>query len=132
VAFRDSSDSSLCPQVWRSGTVLTCVFVSGVAFRDSSDLCVCPQVWRSGTVLLTRVFVLRCGVQGQSDRRVLALELDRENRGLFVAFRSCVIRVAVSRCELHRGCQRSCLASQDPYCIWLRTGRCENFSPGFK
>lgn len=75
---------------------------------------------------------LRCGVRGQEDKRVLSLELDRENRGVFVAFRSCVIRIALSRCELHRTCRRSCLASQDPYCIWLRTGRCENFSPGFK
>lgn len=75
---------------------------------------------------------LRCGVRGQEDRTVLSLELDRENRGVFVAFKSCVIRVALSRCELHYTCRRSCLASQDPYCIWLRTGRCENFSPGFK
>ncbi|CAL9691036.1 unnamed protein product [Knipowitschia caucasica] len=73
---------------------------------------------------------LRCGLHG--DSRVVSMELDRETRGLFVAFRSCVTRVSLSRCEKHRLCQRSCLASQDPYCIWLRTGRCENFSPGFK
>lgn len=30
-------------------------------------------------------------------------------------------------------CLRSaCLASRDPYCIWLRTGSCANMAPGFK
>lgn len=27
---------------------------------------------------------------------------------------------------------RACLASRDPYCIWLRTGSCANMAPGFK
>ena len=27
---------------------------------------------------------------------------------------------------------RNCLASRDPYCIWLRTGSCANMAPGFK
>lgn len=27
---------------------------------------------------------------------------------------------------------RACLASRDPYCIWLRTGTCANMAPGFK
>ncbi|KAM7384944.1 hypothetical protein PAMA_012027 [Pampus argenteus] len=27
---------------------------------------------------------------------------------------------------------KACLASHDPYCIWLRTGSCANMAPGFK
>ncbi|KAF3834417.1 hypothetical protein F7725_025621 [Dissostichus mawsoni] len=75
------------------------------------------------------VGVCRCNVQGQEDRRVLALELDKERHALFVAFSSCVIRVPLSRCSQHGVCRRACLASRDPYCIWLRTGSCANMAP---
>ncbi|KAI4818122.1 hypothetical protein KUCAC02_011485, partial [Chaenocephalus aceratus] len=71
-------------------------------------------------------------IEGQEDRRVLALELDKERHALFVAFSSCVIRVPLSRCSQHGACRRACLASRDPYCIWLRTGSCANMAPGFK
>lgn len=27
---------------------------------------------------------------------------------------------------------RTCLASRDPYCIWLRTGSCANTAPGYR
>uniref|UniRef100_A0A665U3L7 Sema domain, transmembrane domain (TM), and cytoplasmic domain, (semaphorin) 6D n=1 Tax=Echeneis naucrates TaxID=173247 RepID=A0A665U3L7_ECHNA len=74
----------------------------------------------------------KCNVQGQEDRRVLGLELDKDHHALFVAFSSCVIRVPLSRCRQHGACRRSCLASRDPYCIWLRTGSCANMAPGFK
>ncbi|XP_075931743.1 semaphorin-6C-like [Anarhichas minor] len=74
----------------------------------------------------------KCNVQGQEDRRVLALELDKDHHALFVAFTSCVIRVPLSRCTRHGACRRACLASRDPYCIWLRTGSCANMAPGFK
>ncbi|XP_029298726.1 semaphorin-6D-like [Cottoperca gobio] len=74
----------------------------------------------------------KCNVQGQEDRRVLGLELDKDRHALFVAFTSCVIRVLLSRCTQHGACQRACLASRDPYCIWLRTGSCANMAPGFK
>ncbi|KAF3706865.1 Semaphorin-6D Precursor [Channa argus] len=74
----------------------------------------------------------KCNVQGQEDRRVLGLELDKDNHALFVAFTSCVIRVPLSRCTQHGACKKSCLASRDPYCIWLRTGSCANMAPGFK
>uniref|UniRef100_A0A8D3CUK0 Sema domain-containing protein n=1 Tax=Scophthalmus maximus TaxID=52904 RepID=A0A8D3CUK0_SCOMX len=71
----------------------------------------------------------KCDVQGQEDRRVLGLELDKDHHALFAAFSSCVIRVPLSRCPRHGA---SCLASRDPYCIWLRTGSCANMAPGFK
>uniref|UniRef100_A0A3Q1BFU2 Sema domain-containing protein n=1 Tax=Amphiprion ocellaris TaxID=80972 RepID=A0A3Q1BFU2_AMPOC len=64
----------------------------------------------------------KCNVQGQEDRRVLGLELDKDHHALFVAFSSCVIRVPLSRCTQHGVCKKACLASRDPYCIWLRTG----------
>uniref|UniRef100_A0A7N8XIQ5 Semaphorin-6D-like n=1 Tax=Mastacembelus armatus TaxID=205130 RepID=A0A7N8XIQ5_9TELE len=65
-------------------------------------------------------------------KRVLGLELDKDHHALFVAFSSCVIRVPLSRCSQHGSCKKSCLASRDPYCIWLRTGTCANMAPGFK
>ncbi|XP_027142390.1 semaphorin-6D [Larimichthys crocea] len=74
----------------------------------------------------------KCDVQGQEDRRVLGLELDKDHHALFVAFSSCVIRVPLSRCTRHGACRTACLASRDPYCIWLRTGSCANMAPGFK
>ncbi|XP_036949723.1 semaphorin-6D-like isoform X2 [Acanthopagrus latus] len=74
----------------------------------------------------------KCNVQGQEDRRVLGLELDKDHHALFVAFSSCVIRVPLSRCTQHGACKKACLASRDPYCIWLRTGSCANMAPGFK
>uniref|UniRef100_A0A8C8DZG9 Sema domain, transmembrane domain (TM), and cytoplasmic domain, (semaphorin) 6Ca n=1 Tax=Oryzias sinensis TaxID=183150 RepID=A0A8C8DZG9_9TELE len=74
----------------------------------------------------------KCDVQGQEDRRVLGLELDKDHHALFVAFSSCVIRVPLSRCSKHGACKTACLASRDPYCIWLHTGTCVNVAPGFK
>ncbi|XP_028834910.1 sema domain, transmembrane domain (TM), and cytoplasmic domain, (semaphorin) 6C isoform X2 [Denticeps clupeoides] len=73
----------------------------------------------------------KCNVRGE-DRRVLALELDKDHHSLFVAFTSCVIRVPLSRCAKYGGCKKSCLSSRDPYCIWLRTGICATVAPGSK
>lgn len=73
----------------------------------------------------------KCNVRGE-DRRVLGLELDRDHHALFVAFSSCVIRVPLSRCSDYSTCKKSCLASQDPYCFWLKSGTCATVSPGFK
>ncbi|KAL1254826.1 hypothetical protein QQF64_012887 [Cirrhinus molitorella] len=70
--------------------------------------------------------------QCSGERRVLGLELDKEHHALFVAFSSCIIRVPLSRCAQHTTCKRRCLHTHDPYCIWLRTGRCADVAPGFK
>ncbi|XP_059921870.1 sema domain, transmembrane domain (TM), and cytoplasmic domain, (semaphorin) 6E [Gadus macrocephalus] len=73
----------------------------------------------------------RCNVRGE-DRRVLGLELDRDNHAMFVAFSSCVIRVPLSRCSEYSTCKTSCLSSRDPYCVWLRSDSCATVSPGIK
>ncbi|KAG8560251.1 hypothetical protein GDO81_014858 [Engystomops pustulosus] len=81
------------------------------------------------TVLLEEINVYnqdRCGGK-MDDARILGLQLDRENRALFVAFSSCIIRVPLSRCESHGTCRRSCLSSRDPYCVWLKSGNCANY-----
>ncbi|KAJ8273640.1 hypothetical protein GJAV_G00103920 [Gymnothorax javanicus] len=72
-----------------------------------------------------------CNVHGE-DRRILGLELDKENHAVFVAFSSCVIRVPLSRCADYGTCKKSCLASRDPYCIWMKTGICATSAPGLK
>ncbi|KAJ8383400.1 hypothetical protein AAFF_G00221000 [Aldrovandia affinis] len=72
-----------------------------------------------------------CNVYGE-DKRILGLELDKENHALFVAFSSCVIRVPLSRCSDYGTCKKSCLSSRDPYCIWLKTGSCATATPGFR
>ncbi|XP_075700864.1 semaphorin-6C isoform X4 [Rhinoderma darwinii] len=81
------------------------------------------------TVLLEEINVYnqdRCGGK-MDDGRILGLQLDRDNHALFVAFSSCIIRVPLSRCELYGTCRRSCLASRDPYCVWLKSGNCANY-----
>ncbi|XP_057683682.1 semaphorin-6D-like [Corythoichthys intestinalis] len=74
----------------------------------------------------------RCDPGLTEDRRVLGLELDKEHHALFVAFSGCLLRVPLSRCARHGVCKRACLASRDPYCIWLRTGTCADMAPGFR
>uniref|UniRef100_A0A4W5NGU3 Sema domain, transmembrane domain (TM), and cytoplasmic domain, (semaphorin) 6Ca n=1 Tax=Hucho hucho TaxID=62062 RepID=A0A4W5NGU3_9TELE len=49
----------------------------------------------------------KCNVQGQEDRRILGMELDKEHHALFVAFTSCVIRVPLSRCTEHGTCKKN-------------------------
>ncbi|XP_063001786.1 semaphorin-6C isoform X2 [Elgaria multicarinata webbii] len=86
------------------------------------------------TLLLEEVSVYRpsrCSVK-KEDRRVLGFELDEANHALYVAFSGCVVRVPLSRCAAYSTCRRSCLASRDPYCIWLRTGACVAFSDGIR
>ncbi|CAL8293081.1 unnamed protein product [Merluccius merluccius] len=85
------------------------------------------------TQLLEEIHVYnpdKCG--GGSSTRVLGLQLDRDHHGLLVAFSSCLIRVPLSRCTHYGACRVACLSSRDPYCIWLRTGRCVHMAPGFR
>ncbi|XP_038167093.1 semaphorin-6C isoform X3 [Arvicola amphibius] len=60
----------------------------------------------------------------QASRRIIGLELDTEGHRLFVAFPGCIVYLPLSRCARHGACQRSCLASQDPYCGWHRLKGC--------
>ncbi|XP_061451388.1 semaphorin-6D isoform X8 [Rhineura floridana] len=66
----------------------------------------------------------KCNGEGEEDKKVISLQLDKEHHGLFVAFSSCVIRIPLSRCERHGSCKKSCVASRDPYCGWLNHGTC--------
>uniref|UniRef100_H9G9G1 Sema domain-containing protein n=1 Tax=Anolis carolinensis TaxID=28377 RepID=H9G9G1_ANOCA len=66
----------------------------------------------------------KCNGDGEEDKKVVSLQLDKEHHALFVAFSSCVIRVPLSRCERHGSCKKTCIASRDPYCGWLNHGTC--------
>ncbi|XP_042537823.1 semaphorin-6C isoform X2 [Dipodomys spectabilis] len=57
-------------------------------------------------------------------RRIIGLELDTEGHRLFVAFSGCIVYLPLSRCARHGACQRSCLASRDPYCGWHSSRGC--------
>ncbi|KAJ8272412.1 hypothetical protein COCON_G00112710 [Conger conger] len=85
------------------------------------------------SVLLEEIDVFnraKCLYGSEEDRRIVSLHLDPETRGLFVAFPSCVVRLPLSRCERHGSCQKSCIASRDPYCGWMGHGACETLRPG--
>ncbi|XP_062998301.1 semaphorin-6D isoform X8 [Elgaria multicarinata webbii] len=66
----------------------------------------------------------KCNGDGEDDKKVISLQLDKEHHALFVAFSSCVIRIPLSRCERHGSCKKTCIASRDPYCGWLNHGTC--------
>ncbi|XP_030045365.1 semaphorin-6D isoform X5 [Microcaecilia unicolor] len=72
----------------------------------------------------------KCIGDSEEDRKVLALQLDRDHHALFVAFSSCVIRIPLSRCERYGSCKKSCIASRDPYCGWMNHGSCSRVTPG--
>ncbi|XP_051776632.1 sema domain, transmembrane domain (TM), and cytoplasmic domain, (semaphorin) 6D, like isoform X2 [Erpetoichthys calabaricus] len=72
----------------------------------------------------------KCISNSEDDRRIMSLQLDKENHALFVAFSSCVIRMPLSRCERHGSCQKSCIACRDPYCGWMINGSCEKVPVG--
>uniref|UniRef100_G3P618 Sema domain, transmembrane domain (TM), and cytoplasmic domain, (semaphorin) 6D n=1 Tax=Gasterosteus aculeatus TaxID=69293 RepID=G3P618_GASAC len=88
----------------------------------------------SGSKLLEDIHVYNPS-RVREDRRVLDLGAGQgPTQALFMAFSSCVNQgLAQSRCTQAPGaCWEPCLASRDPYCIWLRTGTCANMAPGFK
>ncbi|XP_070619271.1 semaphorin-6D isoform X3 [Erythrolamprus reginae] len=66
----------------------------------------------------------KCNGDGEEDKRVVSLQLDKEHHALFIAFSSCIIRIPLSRCERHGSCKKTCIASRDPYCGWLSNGSC--------
>uniref|UniRef100_A0A3Q2E0Z4 Semaphorin 6D n=1 Tax=Cyprinodon variegatus TaxID=28743 RepID=A0A3Q2E0Z4_CYPVA len=72
----------------------------------------------------------KCPSNRADDKRVLSLHVDNNTHSLYVAFSSCVIRIPLSRCERHSSCQKSCIASRDPYCGWKAHGACERIQPG--
>ncbi|XP_041917791.1 sema domain, transmembrane domain (TM), and cytoplasmic domain, (semaphorin) 6D, like isoform X1 [Alosa sapidissima] len=85
------------------------------------------------SVLLEEIDVFnraKCLSTNEDDRRILSFHLDKDTHTLYVAFSSCVVRIPLSRCERHSSCQKSCIASRDPYCGWMPHGSCEKLSPG--
>ncbi|XP_048190337.1 semaphorin-6A isoform X2 [Perognathus longimembris pacificus] len=72
----------------------------------------------------------KCSYDGVEDKRIMGMQLDRASRALYVAFSTCVIKVPLGRCERHGKCKKTCIASRDPYCGWLKeAGSCGQLSP---
>uniref|UniRef100_A0A8C9ADS9 Semaphorin 6C n=1 Tax=Prolemur simus TaxID=1328070 RepID=A0A8C9ADS9_PROSS len=127
-----------------SRALLTQVAVDGMAgpygnstvmFLGSDDgtvLKVLPPGGQSGEpepILLEEIDAYspsRCSGKraAQTARRIIGLELDTEGHRLFVAFSGCIVYLPLSQCGRHGACQRSCLASQDPYCGWHSSRGC--------
>ncbi|XP_075035513.1 semaphorin-6A isoform X3 [Mixophyes fleayi] len=75
----------------------------------------------------------KCSYEGAEDKRIIGMQLDKQNNALYVAFSTCVVWVPLARCERHMKCKKTCIASRDPYCVWLReAGTCSQLSPGTK
>uniref|UniRef100_A0A3B1IM49 Semaphorin 6D n=1 Tax=Astyanax mexicanus TaxID=7994 RepID=A0A3B1IM49_ASTMX len=85
------------------------------------------------SILLEEIDVFnqaKCLSSNEDDHRILSFHLDKDSHTLFVAFSSCVVRIPLSRCERHRTCHKSCIASRDPYCGWMPHGACERIPAG--
>ncbi|KAL2088917.1 hypothetical protein ACEWY4_015816 [Coilia grayii] len=85
------------------------------------------------SVLLEEIDVFnraKCLSSNEDDRHILSFHLDKDTHTLYVAFSSCVVRIPLSRCERYSSCQKSCIASRDPYCGWMPHGACEKIPPG--
>ncbi|XP_032741680.1 semaphorin-6A isoform X3 [Rattus rattus] len=72
----------------------------------------------------------KCSYDGVEDKRIMGMQLDKASGALYVAFSTCVIKVPLGRCERHGKCKKTCIASRDPYCGWVKeTGSCAHLSP---
>ncbi|XP_021006003.1 semaphorin-6A isoform X3 [Mus caroli] len=72
----------------------------------------------------------KCSYDGVEDKRIMGMQLDRASGSLYVAFSTCVIKVPLGRCERHGKCKKTCIASRDPYCGWVReSGSCAHLLP---
>ncbi|XP_076849800.1 semaphorin-6D isoform X2 [Brachyhypopomus gauderio] len=106
----------------------TVVFIGSEAGMVLKVLAKTTTLSLNESVLLEEIDVFnqaKCLSSNEDDRRVLSFHLDKDTHTLFVAFSSCVVRIPLSRCERHRSCQKSCVASRDPYCGWMPHGTCE-------
>ncbi|CAH2296174.1 semaphorin-6A isoform X3 [Pelobates cultripes] len=75
----------------------------------------------------------KCSYDGSDDKRIIGMQLDKQSNSLYVAFSSCVIWVPLARCDRHMKCKKTCIASRDPYCVWVReAGTCSQLPPGAK
>ncbi|KAM9252795.1 semaphorin-6A isoform 3-T3 [Dugong dugon] len=72
----------------------------------------------------------KCSYDGVEDKRIMGMQLDKASSSLYVAFSTCVIKVPLGRCERHGKCKKTCIASRDPYCGWVKEGgSCTHLSP---
>ncbi|EAW48935.1 sema domain, transmembrane domain (TM), and cytoplasmic domain, (semaphorin) 6A, isoform CRA_b [Homo sapiens] len=86
-----------------------------------------PSIFNRPWFLRTMV---RCSYDGVEDKRIMGMQLDRASSSLYVAFSTCVIKVPLGRCERHGKCKKTCIASRDPYCGWIKEGgACSHLSP---
>ncbi|KAB0394040.1 hypothetical protein E2I00_016600 [Balaenoptera physalus] len=108
----------------------TLSFIKSHPLMDSAVPPIADEPWFTKTrisVLLEEIEAYnhaKCNAENEEDRKVISLQLDKDHHALYVAFSSCVIRIPLSRCE------RSCIASRDPYCGWLSPGACGQVTPG--
>ncbi|XP_045650837.1 semaphorin-6A isoform X2 [Ursus americanus] len=72
----------------------------------------------------------KCSYDGVEDKRITGMQLDKASGSLYVAFSTCVIKLPLGRCERHGKCKKTCIASRDPYCGWVKEGgSCAHLSP---
>ncbi|XP_057163016.1 semaphorin-6A isoform X3 [Ursus arctos] len=72
----------------------------------------------------------KCSYDGVEDKRITGMQLDKASSSLYVAFSTCVIKLPLGRCERHGKCKKTCIASRDPYCGWVKEGgSCAHLSP---
>ncbi|CAK7293057.1 semaphorin-6A isoform X3 [Vulpes vulpes] len=72
----------------------------------------------------------KCSYDGVEDKRIMGMQLDKASSSLYVAFSTCVIKLPLGRCERHGKCKKTCIASRDPYCGWVKeAGSCAHLSP---
>ncbi|XP_013205015.1 semaphorin-6A isoform X3 [Microtus ochrogaster] len=87
----------------------------------------------NGSVFLEEMNVYnpeKCSYDGVEDKRIMGMQLDKASGSLYVAFSTCVIKVPLGRCERHGKCKKTCIASRDPYCGWVKeSGSCAHLSP---
>ncbi|XP_067245899.1 semaphorin 6D isoform X4 [Chanodichthys erythropterus] len=106
----------------------TVVFIGSEAGIVLKVLAKTSPLSLNDSVLLEEIDVFnqaKCLSSNEDDRRILSFHLDKDTHTLYVAFSSCVVRIPLSRCERHSSCQKSCIASRDPYCGWMSHGACE-------
>ncbi|XP_053788913.1 semaphorin-6A isoform X2 [Vidua chalybeata] len=75
----------------------------------------------------------KCSYDGMEDKRIMGMQLDKPSNAVYVAFSTCVIKVPLGRCERHGKCKKTCIASRDPYCGWVKeSGVCTQLVLGSK
>ncbi|XP_060111188.1 semaphorin-6A-like [Heteronotia binoei] len=73
----------------------------------------------------------KCDYNDEEHPTIVSMELDKLSGALYVAFPNCAIKVPLGSCVLYGTCKKACIASRDPYCIWMSaTGECKQLVPG--